>query len=116
MTIVAYESNVFLHGNKSSLIKAICNMLHTSRAMDLFALLLLDHAILSNKETLLLISWCFESLLYESVYILAAAGMMTVLAVDDRNNCTVKLNTSMVSVYNKVSLVKWSLYKLMQWK
>lgn len=73
-------------------------MLHTSRAMDLFPLLLFDHPVLSKKETLLLISWCFESLLNESLYIITAPGMMTVLAVDYRNNFTVKLNTSMVLV------------------
>lgn len=73
-------------------------MLHTSKAMDLFLLVSLDHAVLSNKKTLLLISWFFEFLLYESLYIMSASGMMTVLAVDYRNNCTVKLNTSMVLV------------------
>lgn len=77
----------------------MCNTLHASRAVDLFPLLLPDHSILSNEETLLLISWCFESLLYESFYIIIAApGMMIVLAVDFLNNCTVKLNTRMVPV------------------
>jgi len=73
-------------------------MLHSSRAMGLFPLVLVDHAVLSNKETLLLIPWCCESLLRESLYIVAGPGMMTVLAVDYRNNFIVTLNTSMVPV------------------